>query len=71
MTVLGRLMDERFFTHRRRSTSTAGIVSTVVAWGVLIYRYYVEEIWSWDLFAVVVTFVTFKLGLMTWYYLTD
>jgi hypothetical protein len=71
MSVFSRLIDERFLAHRRRSTSTAGIASVLVAWSVFVYRFYVDRIWSWELFAVVVTFVVFKLALMTWYYLTD
>jgi hypothetical protein len=71
MSSLGRLLDERFFAHRRRSTTVAGIASTVAAWAMFVYRYYVSDVVSWELFAVVVTFVVVKLSLMMWYYATE
>ena len=69
--ILGWLVDERFLEHRRRSTSLAGIVGALVAIGLFEYRYFADRIWSWDLFAVAVTMVGVKLGLMVWYRLTD
>jgi hypothetical protein len=71
MSFLGRVMDERFFEYRRRSSSVAGIVGGVLAICLFEYRYFVDHRWSWDLFAVGVTFVAIKLALMTWYYLTN
>ena len=69
--LFGKLLDERFFTHRRKSTSTAGIATALLALGLFAWRFYVDHIWSWDLFAVAITFVVIKMSLMTWYYLTD
>jgi hypothetical protein len=69
--ILGRLLDERFFTYRRRSTSTAGIVTGMAATLLWAYRYFFDHIWSWDLLAIALTFVGIKMALMTWYYLTD
>ena len=69
--ILGWQIDERFFTHRRRSTSAAGVVGAFVALGLFAYRFYGDGVWSWDLFAVVATFIAVKLVLMTWYFLTD
>jgi hypothetical protein len=69
MSLLSRLVDERFFEYRRRSSSTAGIVGGVLAILLFEYRYFVNHLWSWDLFAVGVTFVAVKLALMSWYYL--
>jgi hypothetical protein len=71
MSIINRLVDERFFAHRRRSTSTAGILSAMVALLLFAYRYYVDHVWSWDLFAVAIAFVVTKVALMTWYYMTD
>lgn len=71
MRVLSKVVDERFLEHRRRSTSTAGIivgVSSILAFG---YRYYFQHRWSWDLFAVGLGFVAIKMSLMAFYYLTD
>ena len=65
------LIDERFLTHRLRSTSTAGIVGGVLAIGLWFYRYVVDHRWSWDLFAVACTIAGVKIALMIWYRLTD
>jgi hypothetical protein len=69
--ILGRLIDERFLNHRLRSTSLAGIIGGVVAISLFAYRYYVDGVWSWDLFTVAATIVVVKLAVMTWYLLTD
>jgi hypothetical protein len=65
------LIDERFLTHRLRSTSTAGIVGGVLAIVLWFYRYVVDHRWNWDLFAVAVTIAAVKVALMIWYRLTD
>jgi hypothetical protein len=64
-------IDERFLTHRLRSTSLAGIIGGVTAIGLFGYRFYFDRIWSWDLFAVAMTIVGVKMSLMIWYRLTD
>jgi hypothetical protein len=69
--ILGVAIDERFLEHRRRSTSLAGIIGGIVAVGLFAYRYYVDHLWSWDLFAVAATIAAVKLALMAWYLLTD
>jgi len=71
MSLLNRLVDERFLTHRLRSTSMAGIATGVFAVALFGYRYYADQVWSWDLLAVSLTFVSIKLSAMTWYFLTD
>ena len=71
MNLLGRLVDERFLEHRRRSTSIAGVVGGYVAVGLFAWHYYVDHVWSWDLLAVALTIVIVKLGLMTWSFLTS
>jgi len=71
MKILGIEIDERFFRHRLRSTSVAGMAGAWVAAGLFAYRYYVKGIWSWDLIAVVMTMGAVKLALMTWYFLTE
>ena len=71
MNILSRVIDERFLTHRLRSTSIAGVLGGVVAVALFAYRYYVDHVWSWDLLAVIITIVAAKLALMTWYFLTD
>jgi hypothetical protein len=71
MSFFDKFVDERFWTHRRRSTSAAGVVAAELAILLFLYRYYFEHRLNWDLLAVGVSFVVVKLGLMIWYYLTD
>jgi len=71
MKFLSKWVDERFLDHRRRSTSAAGIAGVVVAVGLFEYRYFVDHVWNWDLFAVAVAMVVVKLALMTWYTIKD
>jgi hypothetical protein len=69
MSILSRLIDERFLTHRRRSTSIAGQVGGVLAVCLFAYRYYIDHLWSWDLLTVCVTIVAVKMAAMAWYLL--
>jgi hypothetical protein len=69
--ILGRRIDERFLTHRLRSTSLAGIIGGLTAIGLFLYHYYANHIWSWDLFTVAITIVVVKMAAMAWYVLTD
>jgi hypothetical protein len=63
------MIDERFLTHRLKSTSTAGIATGVLAVLLFAYRFYFDHVWSWDLMAVALTFVGIKMSLMAWFYL--
>ena len=65
------VIDERFLTHRLRSTSTAGIAGGVLASLLWFYRFVFDHQLNWDLFAVAVTVAAVKIGLMIWYHLTD
>jgi hypothetical protein len=69
--IIGKLVDERFLTHRLKSTSLAGIIGGLTAIGLFTYHFYVNHVWSWDLFAVVMTILGVKLAMMAWYRLTD
>ena len=71
MSLLDRFVDERFLSHRLRSTSLAGITGGVVAIGLFAYRFYIDHLWSWDLLVVILTIVGVKLGAMVWFRLTD
>jgi hypothetical protein len=71
MKLPGKVVDERFWVHRQRSTSLAGIAGGVLSICLFEYRYWVNHRWDWDLLAVGLTFVVVKMALMTWYYLTD
>lgn len=69
--ILGKAVDERFMEHRLRSTSMAGILGGILAICLWYYRFVFDHIWSWDLFAVVLTIVGVKVFLMLWYRLND
>jgi hypothetical protein len=69
--VLSRFVDERFLTHRLRSTSKAGMVAAALAIVLFEYRLIRFHVWDWNLLTVGVAFVVVKLGLMTWYSRTD
>jgi hypothetical protein len=71
LPFLGRAIDERFFARRLKSTSTAGVITGVLALLLFAYRFYINHIWSWDLLTVALTFVGIKMGMMAWYFLTD
>jgi len=69
--IVGTEIDERFFRHRQRATSLAGIAGAWVAAVLFAYRYFVDRILSWDLIAVVMAMAAVKLALMAWYFLTE
>ena len=71
MNLLRRFVDERFLTHRLRSTSIAGICGALVAVLLFEYRLLIDHVRSWDLFAVGLTFVVVKIGLMIYYSRTN
>ena len=65
------VLDERFFDRRQRSSSIAGLTGAAAASGLLLYRLYIDHVWSWDLFAVAATIAVVKLAMMAWYHFTD
>jgi len=67
--VIGTI-DERFLTHRLRSTSNGGLAGLLVAAGFFFYNLS-HGVIRWDLFAVVATAATVKIGFMIYYRLTD
>ena len=71
MTILKGALDERFFAHRLKSTSIAGVTGVLVAVGLFAYSYYGRGVWRWDLFAVAATAAAVKVAAMVWYRLTD
>ena len=70
MNILRRLGDERFLSHRLRSTSTGGIAGGALATLLFAWHYYVDRVWRWDLLAVAVTVVVVKWAVMAWYLFT-
>jgi hypothetical protein len=71
MTLLSRLVDERFLAHRQKATSVAGTAAAVLAICLFGWRYFVDDTWSWDLLAVALTAVVVKLTVMLWASLRD
>jgi hypothetical protein len=71
LPFIGRAVDERFLNRRLRATSLGGVIGGVVAILLFAWHFYVNHIWSWDLFIVVATILGVKLSVMAWYLLTD
>jgi hypothetical protein len=69
--LLGKLVDERFLEHRRRSSSAAGIAAACLAVVLFEYRFFHDHVWSWDLLLVALTFVVIKMSLFAWYRFND
>jgi hypothetical protein len=69
--ILGQFVDERFLEHRRRASSIAGFATVFVALGIWEYRLLVENIWDWELLAVIATFGVVKTSLFFWYRFHD
>jgi hypothetical protein len=69
--LLGAEIDERFLTHRLRSTSIAGVAGGAVAILLFAYRYFIDHVWSSDLLAVALTVVAVKWAVLACYRLTD
>jgi hypothetical protein len=67
--VIGTI-DERFLTHRLRSTSNGGLAGVVVATAFFFYNLS-HHLISWDLFAVVASAAIVKIAFMIYYRLTD
>ena len=64
-------VDERFLDHRRRSSSTAGFASLILAGCIFEYRLFASHIISWDLAALIGTFGLVKMSLFFWYRFND
>jgi hypothetical protein len=63
---MSKVIDERFLMHRLKSTSIAGVVAGTLALSLFAYRYYVNDVWRWDLLSVGLTMVAVKWALMLW-----
>jgi len=64
-------IDERFLEHRRRSTSTAGIITGITALLLGYYHFVKDHVFNWELFGLGLLFVVVKMSLMVWYRLKD
>ena len=71
VSVRSHVIDERFLSHRLGSTSLAGIIGGLLSIFLFSYRFFVNGVWSWDLFTIAITIVLVKLSAMAWYRFTD
>ena len=69
LPILGTI-DERFLTHRLRSTSIGGLAAILVAAAFFFYNLS-HHVIRWDLFAIVATAAVVKMGVMVWYRMRD
>jgi len=69
LPILGTI-DERFLTHRLRSTSIGGLAAIVLAAALFFYNL-THHVIRWDLFAIVATAAVVKMGVMIWYRVRD
>ena len=67
--ILGTI-DERFLTHRLRSTSIGGLAGVLLA-AIFFFYNLSHHLIRWDLFAIVATAAVVKISLLIWYRLTD
>ena len=69
LPILGTI-DERFLTHRLRSTSIGGLAAVLLA-GALFFYNLTLHVLRWDLFAIVATAAVVKMAVMVWYRMRD
>jgi uncharacterized membrane protein YccC len=69
LPILGTI-DERFLTHRLRSTSIGGLAGVLLAGGLFFYNL-THHVLRWDLFAIVATAAVVKMSVMIWYRIND
>ncbi len=69
--IIKKEIDERYLTHRLKSTSLAGVIGGLTAVGLFAYYLYGEDVVKWELLAVGVTMMVVKLAAMAWYRFTD
>jgi hypothetical protein len=69
--ILGKLVDERFLSYRRRAQRLGGLIGFLVADGLWGYRYLVKHVQSWDLLAVVMSVAVAYIVLIVWYLVTE
>jgi hypothetical protein len=56
--------DERFITHRLRSTRFSVLVGTIVIFGIFTYNIVKHDVIRWDLFAIMLAMALAKVGAM-------
>jgi hypothetical protein len=69
LPILGTI-DERFLTHRLRSTSIGGLSGILLAAAMFFYNI-AHHIIRWDLLAIVATAAVVKMAVLVWYRMRD
>jgi hypothetical protein len=69
LPILGTI-DERFLTHRLRSTSIGGLTAVLLAAAMFFYNI-AHHVIRWDLFAIVATAAVMKIVVLVWYRMRD
>jgi len=69
--ILGKLIDERFLSHRLRAQRVAGLAGFLLADALLGYRYLVHHVWDSDLLAIVYAVVAVYLVMIAYYLFTE
>ncbi|NQT27768.1 hypothetical protein HQ585_20595 [candidate division KSB1 bacterium] len=65
------MVDERYFIHRLKSTSLAGIVAAVLMGASCLYQLYVKGVFRYDLFGILIIMAAVKLGAMFYFRRTN
>ena len=71
LPVLGWTIDERFLTHRLRSTSIGGLAAALLTAILFFYNLFHYDVFRWDLFAIIATAAVVKIAVLTWYRFND
>jgi len=71
LPILGWTIDERFMTHRLRSTSIGGMAAVMVAAIMFFVHLFSDHVIHWELFAVVATAAVVKVAMMLWFRFKD
>ncbi len=69
--VPGRVVDERFLDHRRRSSTWALMTGALVSGGLAEYHLFHDHRIDWEMFAVLFAMVIVKLAALAWYRFND
>ena len=64
---MNKILDERYFHHRYKATSHAGLVMAVLVVGLFLYYQLHDDVLRWDLAAVLAAGAVTKLIAMVYY----
>jgi hypothetical protein len=65
------MFDERYLIHRLKSTSVAGMVGGVLMGIWILYQYFKEAVFRWDLMSILLIMGVVKLSLLLYYRKTN